>query len=293
MIITVTCNPAIDKTISDDSVVFDVGGKGINVSKVLKNLDIDSICTGFIGKENKKIVLDKLDELNIKHHFIEIDGRVRTNIKKIIDNELFEENEKGPGPDEDDVNNLFNYLKGFKNEIVIISGSCNVNIYYDLVQLLKDNNNYVILDADEDLLVEGIKACPDVIKPNKEEICRLFKIEYKEELIIEKCKTLNIDLVCVSLGEDGVLFINRANVYKAAALDVKYGSAVGAGDSVVASLAYSRVHSLDIIDAVKLAVSCSAASVETKGTMPPGKKEVFDKFERVKVELIKSVPSKA
>ena len=177
MIITVTCNPAIDKTIKDNETIFDIGGKGINVSKVLKSLGVDSICTGFIGKDNKNIIYDKLDELDIKHHFIEINGAIRTNTKRIINNELIEENEKGPIPTKEDINNLINYLKQFKNEIVVISGSSNVNIYYDLVKLLKKNNNYVILDADKDLLVEGIKACPNIIKPNKDEISRLFNID--------------------------------------------------------------------------------------------------------------------
>ncbi len=286
MIITITCNPAIDKTIKDNNTIFDIGGKGINVSKVLKSLGVDSICTGFIGKDNKNIIYDKLDELDIKHHFIEIEGAIRTNTKRIINNELIEENEKGPTPIKEDINNLINYLKQFKNEIIVISGSSNVNIYYDLVKLLKKNNNYVILDADKDLLVEGIKGCPNIIKPNKDEISRLFNIDYDEKVVTKKCKELNMDLICISLGKDGALFINKDKVYKAKALDVKYASAVGAGDAMVASFAYSKLNNYDIKNTISLAIAASCASVETSGTKPPNKDKVFAYQKEVKVELV-------
>ena len=286
MIITITCNPAIDKTIKDNNTIFDIGGKGINVSKVLKSLGVDSICTGFIGKDNKNIIYDKLDELDIKHHFIEINGAIRTNTKRIINNELIEENEKGPTPIKEDINNLINYLKQFKNEIIVISGSSNVNIYYDLVKLLKKNNNYVILDADKDLLVDGIKACPNIIKPNKDEISRLFNIDYDEKVVTKKCKELNMDLICISLGKDGALFINKDKVYKAKALDVKYASAVGAGDAMVASFAYSKLNNYDIKNTISLAIAASCASVETSGTKPPNKDKVFAYQKEVKVELV-------
>ena len=286
MIITITCNPAIDKTIKDNNTIFDIGGKGINVSKVLKSLGVDSICTGFIGKDNKNIIYDKLDELDIEHHFIEIEGAIRTNTKRIINNELIEENEKGPTPIKEDINNLINYLKQFKNEIVVISGSSNVNIYYDLVKLLKKNNNYVILDADKDLLVEGIKGCPNIIKPNKDEISRLFNIDYDEKVVTKKCKELNMDLICISLGKDGALFINEDKVYKAKALDVKYASAVGAGDAMVASFAYSKLNNYDIKNTISLAIAASCASVETSGTKPPNKDKVFAYQKEVKVELV-------
>ncbi len=286
MIITITCNPAIDKTIKDGNTIFDIGGKGINVSKVLKNLGVNSICTGFIGKDNKNIIYDKLNELDIEHHFIEIDGAIRTNTKRIINDELIEENEKGPIPNIEDINNLIDYLKQFKNEIVVISGSSNVDIYFYLVKLLRKNNNYVILDADKDLLIEGIKACPNIIKPNKDEIGRLFNMEYDEKVVIDKCRRLNMDLICISLGKDGALFIDKDSVYKAKALNVKYDSVVGAGDAMVASFAYSKLNNYDIVDTIKLAIATSAASVETSGTKAPSKDRVFAYQKEVKVELI-------
>lgn len=283
MVVTITCNPAIDKTIYDNKTVFDVGGKGINVSKLLKVLNVDSIATGFIGKNNKDIILNELDKIGIEHHFIEVDGEVRTNTKRIINNKLYEENQKGPNINEEDANRLLAYIKQFKNEIVILSGSCTRNIYYELVTELKKNSNYVILDCDNELLKQGIKAKPDVIKPNKAEICKYFNCEYNEQEIIEKVKQLNIDLVCISLGEEGSLFIYRDKVYKIKPINVDYHSATGAGDSMVGAIAFSKLNNLDIIETMRLAVACASAMCETEGSKVPNINSIISKKDEVEV----------
>ncbi|MBO4918783.1 MAG: hypothetical protein J5365_01355, partial [Erysipelotrichaceae bacterium] len=211
MIITVTCNPAIDQTVGQDGTVFDIGGKGINVSKVLKNMGCESLCTGLIGKQNGSIILNGLDELGIPHHFIGIDGKVRTNLKKIVDGELFEENQTGPDLSKEDVGKLFDYLEFFNDEIVVISGSAPANadddLYRNMTQLLKRNGNTVILDCSGRKLQEGVKAFPDVIKPNYKEICELFGKEPKEDELIDTCLSLDIPFIIVSLGKQGALFI--------------------------------------------------------------------------------------
>lgn len=288
MIITITCNPAIDKTIYEDKVVYDVGGKGINVSKVLKNLNVPSLCTGFIGKDNKNIILDNLNDLGIKHNFIEVDGKVRTNTKRIINNELFEENEDGPIISDDDVLQLTNYLNSLKNEIVVISGSApssiDPHLYEELIYSLKKNSNYVLLDSSKDLFKYGIKAKPNIIKPNKEEICKYFNVEYEEKIIIEKCRELKIDMVVVSLGSEGALFIFKDEVYKADALKIKCSSSVGAGDSMVASFAYSKLNNLSNEEAIKLAMATSACACQTEGTKPPKFVDIMDNIEKIRIE---------
>lgn len=283
MIITITCNPAIDKSINENKTTFNIGGKGINVSKVLKNLGVDSIATGFIGRNNKNIILDKLDELNIKHNFIEVDGEVRTNTKTIINNQLYEDNKSGPLICEDDKNKLIDYLKRFNNEIVVLSGSCTLDIYYDLIKQLKENNNYVILDCAGKLLSEGIMAGPNVIKPNKDEITAYYKCDYNEAKIIEKIKWLDLDLVCLSLGDEGSLFIYKDNVYKVEPMKVNYRNATGAGDAMVAALAYSRQNGLNIEDTIKLAVACASSACETEGSLAPTKQEIFAKINDVNI----------
>lgn len=271
MIITITCNPAIDRSITDKGEIFNVGGKGINVSKVLKNIGVDSLATGFIGKDNKDIVYEYLDELGIGHHFFEIEGKVRVNTKRIVDGELVEENEKGPDIDDESKKKLLDYCESLNNEIVVISGSAPKNIeddyYKKLIEILKKNNNYVIVDCDKALLKKAVEAKPDVIKPNIEELKRLLGEDITEENMTDKVKELGIGLSVISMGSKGAVFIGE-KVYKAKALKVNFVSPLGAGDSMVASLAYSKLNNLSYEDTVVNAMAFASAQVETEGSKP-------------------------
>ena len=284
MIITVTCNPAIDRTIYENKEVFDIGGKGINVSKVLRELGAKSIATGFVGKDNKDLVINDLNSLEIENHFIEVDGKVRTNTKRIINNNLIEENEDGPTIKQNDIDRLFSYLNSFNNELVIISGSApssaDKNIYKDMIELLKKNNNYVILDCDKDLFRNALKAKPNVIKPNKDEICKYLNTDYDEDKVIEECKKLGIDLICLSLGADGAIFIGN-DIYKCNPLKIEYSSAVGAGDTMVAAIAYSKVNNYDMERTMQLAMATASAACETEGTKPPKYSNIAEKLNDV------------
>lgn len=280
MVVTITCNPAIDKTVYEDKTVFDIGGKGINVSKVLKEFGINSIATGFIGKDNKDLVINDLNNNNIENHFIEVDGKVRTNTKRIINNSLIEENEDGPIISENNTKQLKDYISTFKEDIIVISGSTpscvSKELYKDLISILKENNNYVILDSSGDLLKNAIYAKPDLIKPNKDEICELFDIEYDENVVINKCKELGID-VCLSLGEEGAIFIYK-DVYKIKTIKIDYKSSVGAGDAMVAALVYAKLNKLDVKDTVKMAMAAALAACETEGTKPPKYGDILSKY---------------
>ena len=291
MIITVTCNPAIDQTISKDGTVFDIGGKGINVSKVLKNLNCRSLCTGLIGKENASMILDGLDSLNIDHHFIETEGKVRTNLKRVIDGELFEENEKGPDVLEDSLQKLYEYLEGFHNEIVVISGSAPGNapsdLYRKMTKMLKKNGNTVILDCSGRMLQEGVKACPDVIKPNRKEIRELFEKDLDEDSLIDACTDLDIPFIVVSLGKEGALFVKGQEAYRCPAVQTEVISPLGAGDSMVAAIAYAFEHHLDDTETITLTMAAAAASVGSPGSSAPSRQDILDLKKKVKIEKIR------
>lgn len=293
MIVTVTCNPAIDMTIRDDEVSYDIGGKGINVSKVLLGLNTKSLVTGLIGDDNKDVIIDRLDELKLPHHFVCVDGKVRTNTKKIVDDELFEDNEKGPDADEKKMDKLLSYLDRYVNATIVISGSAPANAaddyYFRMIERLKRNHNYVILDCNKALFAKGLQAMPDAIKPNRDEICDYLDCEYDEQLIIRKCQELidqGISLVSLSLGSDGALFVSEEGIYRCKALEVEYRSAVGAGDAMVAAMAYGRENHLSIRETIKLSMALAATMVEMIGTGVPSLDAVMNHLKDVEIEEV-------
>ena len=128
----------------------------------------------------------------------------------------------------------------------------------------------MFLDADGALLAEGLKAAPYLIKPNDDELSRLAgkKLETLEELTAEGRRLLErgIERVVISLGGRGALYLRKGSTIYAEGLKVPVGSTVGAGDSVVAALAYAEAQGLSEEEAVRLSTAAGAANVMCSGT---------------------------
>lgn len=289
MVITVTLNPAIDRTlylgnlnkgqlnrVSNSRI--DIGGKGINVSKVLKNFGIDSICTGFIGGTWENYFSDELNTRNINSEFIHIKKEIRTNIKIVdkLNSENTDINESGP---EISYEELKQFISNFeemchKGDVVVLSGGVGPtipkNIYYTLINIAKDKGALTVLDAEGELLSEGIKAKPDIIKPNEFEFGILCKSEFTSEQDIAaaggKFVSKGIGKVLVSLGSQGAIYITQSGAYSCGTIKVPVKSTVGAGDSMVAALVYSVINNLDDRMSLKFAIACGAAAVSLEGT---------------------------
>lgn len=292
MIITVTLNPAIDKTAQVDTmianglnrlnnVILDVGGKGINVSKAIKELGGESICTGFIAGDNGAWIEKKLDELGLEYKFKRVEGNTRMNLKVLDRNmSLTELNEVGNEINAEDLQALKSELlkMTFAGDIVVLSGSVPQgvpkDIYKELITLLKEKGVKVILDADGDLFTEGIEAGPNLIKPNKYELCKYFGLseDVSDLDLIENARKLlfkGIETVVISLGSKGAIFITHDEVAMVPGLKIIAHSAVGAGDSMVGALAYGMEKNYELIPLIKLAVATSAGAVMTEGTKAP------------------------
>ncbi|MHC1683955.1 MAG: 1-phosphofructokinase [Clostridiaceae bacterium] len=289
MVITVTLNPAMDKTLIVDnyklgavnrtqSIRYDIGGKGINVSKVLINLGIKSTSTGFLGGIWKKTFEEELDKRDIIHKFINIDGNTRTNTK-IVDNvnKVYTDlNEQGPIIDSKSYDKFLREFESMCNEgdIVVLSGGVSPNISEDIYALLtsiaKGKGAMVIFDADGPLLKNGLKEKPHIIKPNNHELSNLFNIDEKNDKEIlkaaHKLREQGIKKVLVSLGERGGYYVTENGVYYAKGLKVDVKSTVGAGDSMVASLVYSIINKFDDIETLRFATACGSATVSLEGT---------------------------
>lgn len=309
MIITLTMNPAIDKTAELEvfqvgelnrlqNVMMDAGGKGINVSKTIRNLEGNSIAYGLIAGNSGSFIENELDQLNIQHDFIRIEGNTRTNLKVLDkDKVLTELNESGPTPSSVDLEILKNKISDTlnDNDILVISGSVPANVpahyYYDLIQIAHQKQAKVILDADGPLFKEGLKASPTIIKPNKFELCQYYNVSENiddEEIVKLARKFISggVKIVAVSMGSKGALFVSDTEAMKVNALKIKAHSSVGAGDAMVAAIAYSLDNEYNLENLVKLSVATSAGAVVTEGTKPPTKALVDEFIERVEIKKL-------
>jgi 1-phosphofructokinase len=306
MIITVTMNPAIDKTADLDkfkyqslnrlkNVIVDAGGKGINVSKTIKAIGGESIATVFCG-QNDKLIENMLKAQDIRTDFVKIKGDIRTNLKVVEEGGILTElNEAGPVIQENELNELIKKLESYadENALFILAGSIpsgvDKDIYEKLIVKLKAKGAKVFLDADGELFINALKSSPTIIKPNKFELEQYYKCEdevTEEELIKmgEKLLDKGIELVAISLGKDGALFLTKEEKIKCPGLKVNAHSTVGAGDAMVAALSYGIDLKIDIKECIRLSVATSAGAVTTKGTKPPTK-ELIEELKN-KVQLI-------
>jgi 1-phosphofructokinase len=292
MIVTVTMNPAIDKTVEMDtlicgglnrirSVEYDAGGKGINVSKTLHELGGDSIAIGFLGGNNGRTIERVLKEKGIPADFVWVDGETRTNTKICEKNgNLTELNEPGPVICEENLRELLEKIDTYAQEdtLFVLSGSVpsgiEKDIYADIITHVHGKGAKVLLDADGELFAQALPACPDMIKPNRAELEAYAGSDalVAEADIIKYAKGFveqGIENVVISMGKEGALFFLGGYSVKCPVLPVEAHSTVGAGDAMVAALACAWEQGLSKEETVRLCMAASAGAVMTEGTKPP------------------------
>lgn len=281
MIYTITFNPALDYISQVEN--FEVGkinrtktekilpgGKGLNVSIVLKNLAYNSTALGFIagftGEELKK----QLEDYGIDTDFIKVKkGITRINVK-ISSKEETALNGNGPEISKEDIQNLLDKIEKIKkDDIVILAGNVpkgiNNNIYEIICVNLEKNGVTYIVDATKELLINVLKYKPFLIKPNKEELEETFKVKIKtkEDIILyaKKFQLMGAQNVLVSLGGDGAILVTaEGNVYFSEAPKGKVVNTVGAGDSMVAGFLAGYLKSQDYEYALKMGIATGSAS---------------------------------
>ncbi|MDO4166368.1 MAG: 1-phosphofructokinase [Eubacteriales bacterium] len=310
MIVTVTMNPAIDKTLDIDRfehgglnrikhVELDAGGKGINVSKTIHELGGESIVTGFIAGNTGKIIQNVMDEWQMKSDFVEVEGETRTNTKVYEQNGLLTElNEPGPEIQKEDLQKLLSKLDGYAKEgtLFVLAGSVpkgiDNDIYRQIIEMVHKKGAKVLLDADGELFRTALSAKPDIIKPNRVELEQYEGMDYvaseAEVTRIAEKLTETIDQVVVSMGKSGAIFLTNGTKVKCPGLNVKAHSTVGAGDAMVAGLSYAWDQDLSPEETVKLCMAVSAGAVTTIGTKPPSRQVVDDLMKQVEIQPIEA-----
>ncbi len=281
MIYTVTLNPSLDYVVDVDDFELGrtnravserlyAGGKGINVSFVLKNLGFESTAlgfsAGFTGEEIKK----QIQERGITENFITVlNGQSRINIKLRGQQET-EINGMGPDIEKEHIQQLLKKLSVLSTgDYLILAGSVpmkiNDTIYYDILKTLDKKGIKAVVDTTGDLLLNVLKYHPFLIKPNIHELSELFSTEIKtKEEVVQyglKLQDMGAQNVIVSMAGDGAVFIcENGEIYKSEAPKGVVKNSVGAGDSMVAGFLAGFCETKDFAKAFKMGVCTGSAS---------------------------------
>lgn len=288
MITTVTLNVAVDKAyvigefqkgevMRVKQCTNTAGGKGLNVAKVVKLCGENVLATGFVGGHSGAYVEQLLEEQKVDSAFVHISGETRCCINVLAeDGSSTEFLEPGAPVSQEEVEHFLEEFDGIidRSDVITISGSVpkgvDTAIYASMVRKIKEKGKKVILDTSGQLLEEGIKAAPTMIKPNSDEISALLgvSISNRQELIEngKKLQEKGIEYVVISLGGDGALVITKDAVYHGKPPKITPVNTVGCGDSMVAAFAVGLARNASIEECLRYAVSVSAANALTMAT---------------------------
>lgn len=299
LIYTVTLNPSLDYVMNVDKFIEGVtnrskkeeiyiGGKGINVSIVLKNMGIESTALGFVAGFTGEYILKKLNEYKILNDFIYLQNcisRINIKLKTMVESEI---NANGPEYSKKDIESLMKKIKSLEDDdYLVLAGSIPKtlpsDIYSEIMKELKSKDIKIVVDATKNLLLNVLKYKPFLIKPNLSELQELFDIKIeKDEDIIRYSKELikmGAQNVIISMGKDGAIFINNNISIK---LPVPKGilkNSVGAGDSMVAGFIYGYITTKDYEKSFTLAVACGSATAFSDKLAT--KKEVDELYKQI------------
>ena len=307
MIYTVTLNPAVDYYMDmnkleegelnkvNNSYTL-AGGKGINVSKVLKNFGIESMALGFCGGFTGEYIRADLNKYGIKDNFILLEEDTRINVKIKTEKKETEIMGKSPKILKQNIDALLSIVDSIEdNDILVLSGSVpssvKEDIYKDIIDKTKSKNNVrVILDSRENAFKIAVKEKVFLTKPNKKELSEYFGkdirsvydiIVYAQQLVKDGSEN-----VIVSLGKEGSIIVNKDEAYIGNAPDGELVSSVGAGDAMVAGIVYGISQNLNIIDAYKYAIASGTATAFSEGlTTFESMTNLLDKVEVKKINL--------
>lgn len=286
MIYTLTVNPSLDyivdvtnleigKVNRTQSERIIAGGKGLNVSTMLKNLGIESTALGFIAGFTGTEIERQISQSGIITNFIHLDqGSSRINVKLRSDTET-EVNGQGPVIPAQKLQELFTKLDVLqKDDILVLAGSIPntlpSTLYSDIMKRLCDKGVLFAVDATKDLLLKTLEYKPFVIKPNNHELSEIFGVNLntREEVVpyAKKLIEKGAQNVLVSMGSQGaVLVCDDGSVYMSAAPKIKAVYTVGAGDSMVAGFIAGWTQTKDYQTALKMGLSSGSATASQEG----------------------------
>ncbi len=309
MIATVTLNPSLDRTVTVEELIVDEanrltslrrdpGGKGINVSRVIHELGGETVSYGFIGGIDGETLKHLLQQQGVPFDFTQIKGEIRSNFIITDLTTCHQTRIDAPGPHimRHELQKLVQKVKHIspKPDFLVFAGSVPpavpAEIYRQLIETAKNNGIKTVLDSDNKWLKEGIKAKPNVIKPNVHEAEELLDQHLRSETAIVKALKLLVDsgieVAVISRGKEGLIAANGEKVVKAIPPQVEVRSTVGAGDSTIAGLVLKLNEGLGIDEACLWAVAAGTAATLTPGTELCRREDVERLLSKVKLKRL-------
>jgi len=308
MIYTVTLNPSVDRTLHlpglrigelnrAKSATIDLAGKGVNVSVALRALGIDSVLLGFAGGATGRYLVDGLRDRGYTCAFHEVEGETRSNLTVVDDGsgQVTKLNEPGPTVSLADLGALMAFMERIgEGDVCVLSGSlppgAPVDAYARLVHRVRLQGAYVALDASGRALAEGLRAAPDLIKPNLAEVRELLRVVLAEPeawaKAVHALRRRGAGHVLLSAGKDGALSDDVMSTLWARPPIIDEASPVGAGDALLAAWLYARERGLDVRERLRWAVACGTAAAELDGSRMPSREAVEELRSRVDVQSI-------
>lgn len=284
MIYTLTLNPSVDYIVELEQVALGElnrtanetkfpGGKGINVSRVLKRMGVTSNALGFNGGFTGDYIEQYLHNEQIETDFVRVQEDTRINVKLKTDTET-EINAKGPVISEEYFSQLKDKIRSLtSDDILVLAGSIPSsmpsNTYEEIVKICSETGTGFVVDAEGDLLKKVLPYRPFLIKPNHHELSEIFETDITEPEDVfpyaEKLIEQGAQNVIVSLAGKGAVFMNKEIVVVASVPTGELKSSVGAGDSMVAGFLAKYLQTDDFKEAFRYSVASGSATAFSIG----------------------------
>lgn len=308
MILTVTLNPSIDISYFVDHFQLDTvnrtagvkktpGGKGLNVARVLKQMNISVLATGFIGGHIGELLKEGLDLAEIQHSFSPIKGETRNCIAVLSENKQTEVLEAGPTITEEETSAFLEHFSALikDTELITISGSLpegfSPDFYQQLLALAEKEECPVLLDTSGNYMYHALagKHKPFLIKPNHHEIADLLQkkaskdihvlMDYLKEPLFDE-----IQYIVVTLGGEGALIKNKEKFFKASLPKIDAVSPVGSGDASLAGIAAALFNQQDLETVIKTSMTAGLLNTLEAQTGFINMEKFDDYFEQIHIK---------
>ncbi len=283
MIYTITANPSMDYVLNLEKFNLGeinrtgkaytfAGGKGINVSRVLGYLGINSIALGFIGGSAGDFIQNSITSQGIHSKLTSIKDNTRINVKIKAESET-EINGLGPQITQDEIDEFMsNFSMLTPEDIVVAAGSVppalGKNFYQNLVKTVVNRQAQFVIDTTGQALLDILPSHPLLVKPNNHELAEMFNVSFNgtDDIVYYGKKLLNkgAKYVIVSMGGDGAILITPEQIYQSVPVNISVKNSVGAGDSMVAGFVGTYEQSHDLLAAFKMGLACGAATASSE-----------------------------